>query len=182
MISNINTDNSQAGEPASKNKFIEPFKTSIKKLIVNSVFKGYNSSLIIKSKISFLPNFFKNISGLLIGLILSIVMYSSDAQTILSDYTNLDVVFFTIGGIIGTMTALVLSLSILPIQRASEALSETVIKFYTSDKKSFIIFFLLVLFCVLSFVFGIDFLVKIKIEKLFPIEIIFIATSFDIIR
>ena len=185
MPSNYNTENGQMGDPASNSKFIESLDKSIsflRKLFVNSTFKAFNRFLIVTSKTLVLINYLKNISGFFIGIVFSIILYSSYSQNVLSNYSELDVVFFTIGGIIGTMTALVLSLSILPVQRASEVFSQTVIRFYTDDNKTFAIFFLLVLFCVLSFILGLNLSANVRIEKLFPIEIIILASTFDLIR
>lgn len=121
-------------------------------------------------------------AGTIIGLLATSFLYTPYAQNILGKYENLYPAFMAIGGIIGTMLALVLSLSIIPIQRATEVFTPSIINAYKTDRVTLFIFSLLILFCVGSFTFGVDGITGVPTSKVFPLAILCLATSLDLLR
>ncbi len=118
----------------------------------------------------------------IVGLIFSGVLYCLAAQRIISDFKNLDTIFIAIGGMIGTMLALVFSLSIIPIQRAVETFTPSIVKLYREDRIAQIIFVAVSAICLLSFIFAIDGVNKLIGPLLLFTEILIITTTLDLLR
>lgn len=88
-----------------------------------------------------------SIAGVVLGGILSF----SIPQKGLAGTENLTEIFIGAGALIGTMVALVLSLSIIPVQRAAEVFTPSIIRLFRQDRTTQFIFFTLGILCLLSF-------------------------------
>ena len=118
----------------------------------------------------------------ILGVLLAIILFSPFAQQAISQYKNVDTLFIAIGGMIGTMIALVFTLSIIPIQRAVETFSLSIAWMYRNDRVTQFIYIVLSLFCLLSFVLAIENIFQTKKSLLLPIGIFVVAVTFDMLR
>ena len=116
------------------------------------------------------------------GVVLVACLYIPIAQYAITKFKNLDTIFIAIGGMIGTILALVFSLSIIPIQRAVETFSTSVTWLYRNDRTTQCIYIILAVFCLLSFAMSIDGIFNLQISKLLPVEIIMVAITLDLLR
>ncbi len=118
----------------------------------------------------------------ILGLLLAAYLYLPSSQDAIAKYKGLDTAFIAMGGMIGTMVALVFSLSILPIQRAVETFSPSISWLYRNDRITQVIYIALSTFCLLPFIMAVDNFVGIRAVKLFPIAIVVVAATFDLLR
>jgi hypothetical protein len=119
----------------------------------------------------------------ILGAFLAAALYHPLAQNAISKFKNIDVIFLAAGGMIGTMLALVFSLSIIPIQRAAETFTPSIIRLYRDDRITQFIFFSLAALCLISFIFAIDeVVIGLQSSTLLPIEIMSVAISLDLLR
>ena len=119
----------------------------------------------------------------LIAILLAVLLYLPASQKAIGEYRNIDAIFIAAGGMIGTIIALIFSLSIIVIQRAAETFTPFISRLYRDDRKTHLIFIVLVLLCVVSFLFAINGIVfAISQAKLLPIQIVLIALTYDLSR
>lgn len=117
------------------------------------------------------------------GGVLAIFLYTPSAQNTIEKFTHFDSLFPAAGALIGTIVAIVFSLSFIPVQRAAEAYSPSLASIYSSDNRVQSIFVALALFTVLSFVAPVDGIVGgVHPAKLLPLEVAAIAITFDLLR
>jgi hypothetical protein len=91
-------------------------------------------------------------------------------------------VHFTCALIIGSALALVLSLSIIPAQRAAEAFSPAILSLYAQDRSILIAFIILVVTTLLSVLLGTGFFPGLDIRYSIAAEFILLGFSFDALR
>jgi hypothetical protein len=119
----------------------------------------------------------------LISILVAALLYLPPSQKAITAYRNIDTIFIAAGGMIGTVIALIFSLSIIVVQRAAETFTPFITRLYREGRKTHTIFIVLVLFCVSSFLFSIDHLVfGISQPKLLPLQIVIIALTYDLSR
>jgi hypothetical protein len=123
-----------------------------------------------------------NCAASIFGLFILFILYMPLAQSVVGKISNLDAIFLAIGGLIGTILALVISLSIIPIQAAAESFSSSIIRLYREDKVTRYIFALLSIFCLISFLMAIGEAFGYAKAVLLPIAILFVAMSIDLLR
>lgn len=123
-----------------------------------------------------------NWAGTLIGCLFMAFLYTSSAQNAISNFEGISAVFVGAGGMIGTMLALVLTLSMAPLQRAAEVFTWSILRQYRNDAVSLLIFLLLSLFCMASFVLGARPVIGTHLEKVVPLELLVIGLSLDLLR
>jgi len=130
-----------------------------------------------------LDSLISNCAVSLVGLFSVIFILKQPAGThLLENINDISPIFLACGGLLGTMLALVVSISIIPIQQASENFTASIVQIYKEDRKTRLIFASLALLCLLSFlmVFGVD--LGYSKSELLLIQIIVIAISLDLIR
>jgi uncharacterized membrane protein len=119
----------------------------------------------------------------LIGFLLAVFLYLPKPREAISRFENIDTVFVAAGGMIGTIIALIISLSILAVQRAAETFTPLISRLYREDRRTHLLFIILVILCILSFIFSIKgVLWGLTQSELFPIQILFVALTFDLSR
>ncbi|MGH7793087.1 MAG: hypothetical protein ACREOB_12310, partial [Thermodesulfobacteriota bacterium] len=119
----------------------------------------------------------------ILGVIMAGALYYPAAQKAISEFKNLDTIFIAAGGMIGTILALVFSLSIIPIQRAVETFTPSITRLYRDDHVTQLIFIALAAFCLLSFIMAIDgIIIGLHGSTLLPIEIVIVAITLDLLR
>jgi hypothetical protein len=87
-----------------------------------------------------------------------------------------------LGATFGTILALVLTLSILPIQRAGEVWSPAIVRLYRHDSASGLVFAVFGLLCVGSFLFAIKGLAGLPVSAAFATAIALLGMSLDLLR
>jgi hypothetical protein len=119
----------------------------------------------------------------IIATFISLLLYLPASQTAIGRYRNIDTIFIAAGGMIGTVIALIFSLSIIVVQRAAETFTPFITQIYREDRKTHLIFIVLVLLCISSFLFSIDgILFGVTQAKLLPVQIMIIALTYDLSR
>jgi hypothetical protein len=119
----------------------------------------------------------------LIGAVITFVLYIPAVQRTIPTFSGYANVFIEVGGMFGTVIALVFSISILSVQRAAETFAPSISELYRQDRGTHIIYFVLVMLCLTSFVLSVDGIVGgLPHEKLFPLLVLGISLSFDLLR
>ena len=118
----------------------------------------------------------------IVGILTAVLLYTPFAQQAIMQYKNVDTLFIAIGGMLGTMIALVFTLSIIPIQRAIETFSPSVSWIYRNDRITQFIYIVLALFCLLSFLFAIENVIQVSKALLLPVGIAIVGAAFDLLR
>lgn len=117
-----------------------------------------------------------------VSVVISSILFLPYFQKIIMSAQNLSAIYLASGALIGTILALVVSLSILPIQKSVEIFTPSFTKIYRADKGLIVTFLFLSLFCILSFLFSVDNLLKIGNNFLFPIQILILGLSFQCVK
>ena len=164
------------------NKAADGISSQMKLFLYNLSVRVFKARSSTARWVNTITNYAGLFAGTIIGLLATSFLFTPYSQNIATNFDNLNTVFIAIGGIIGTMFALALSLSIIPIQRAAEIFTPSIIRLYKNDRVTLLIFVLLTLFCITSFILSIDGILPLGTEKLFPFGILFIACSLDLLR
>lgn len=100
------------------------------------------------------------------------------------DDPNLTVsgVHLTCAGIIGTALALVLTLSIVPAQRAAEAFSSAILKLYARDLRLQLVFASLSILALISLLFGTNWSFGISARYTLAVQIVALGAALDALR
>jgi hypothetical protein len=144
------------------NKYVNKIsKTTVSKenlsaMVGRSISKILKYYFFLDTKVRRLIYHFDSYIGLIIGLALFILLIFTNINDVIVIDGDLKSFFLAIGGLIGTMLALILTLSIIPIQKATEAFSPSVVNLYKNDSITRLIYFLLALFSISSFVASIN--------------------------
>ncbi len=123
-----------------------------------------------------------NVIVSLLGIAVAAFLFLPKNQNLLGHIESPNAIFLAIGGLIGTVLALVFSLSIIPIQNAAANLTQSVIKLYSRDRLSKYIFSTLSIFCLSSFLMVFGNSMGISKPILLTVDFLFIAFSFDLLR
>ncbi|HYR75928.1 MAG TPA: hypothetical protein VEM96_08800 [Pyrinomonadaceae bacterium] len=135
------------------------------------------------AQISNFTNVPKSLVITLIGALLAALLYLPSSQRLISQYRSIDTIFIAAGGMIGTIIALIFSLSIIVVQRAAETFTPFITRLYREDWKTHLIFVVLVVLCLISFLFSIDGIAfGLTQTRLLPIQIVIIALTYDLSR
>lgn len=118
----------------------------------------------------------------ILGILMASILYLPSAQQAIAQFNNVDTILIAMGGMIGTMIALVFTLSIIPIQRAVETFSPSVTWMYRNDRVTQFIYIVLALFCLLSFLLAIENVIQVNKALLLPVGIAIVGASFDLLR
>lgn len=123
-----------------------------------------------------------NYAVFILGVILAAGLAHPRLQQTVGQSQNLDAIFVASGGLIGTMLALVFSLSIIPVQRAAESFTPSVLRLYSKDRVTQTIFVILAIFCLVSFIMAAGGFVGLEARSLVPVQIFVIAAALDLLR
>ena len=118
----------------------------------------------------------------ILGILMASSLYLPTAQQAITQFNNVDTLLIAIGGMLGTMIALVFTLSVIPIQRAVETFSPSVTWMYRNDRVTQFIYIVLALFCLLSFLLAIENVLHVNKALLLPVGIAIVGASFDLLR
>lgn len=98
------------------------------------------------------------------------------------NFQPLESVLAQLGATYGAILALVLTLSIIPIQRAAEAWSSSIIRLYRRDYATHITFVWLGVFCVASFALAVRGLFSVRVSVVFALSLAVLGISLDMLR
>jgi hypothetical protein len=118
----------------------------------------------------------------LAGVVLAAALLDPTAQEALQRFQNYHDVFIAAGGLIGTMLALIFSLSIIPVQRAVETFTGSIARLYREDGATQFIFVLLAMLSLSSFAMAVNGIGRLQGATLFPAQIVILACALDLLR
>jgi len=110
------------------------------------------------------------------------VFYFPAARAALDAYQAVDTILISLGATFGTILALVLTLSIIPVQRAGDVWSPSIIRLYRRDKLTHFTFIILGIFCAASFLLSVTGLVGISSSVVLVTAIVVLGLSLDLLR
>lgn len=116
------------------------------------------------------------------GVLLAGWLCTPFAQRAAGHFEALDTVFLAAGGMIGAIMALVFSLSMIPIQRATEIFGPPTASLYSGDRATQRMLLFMALACLVSFVLAVEGVVGLPRRALLPVEIILVAVTLDLVR
>lgn len=110
-------------------------------------------------------------------------LYTNNAQDILASSSFLPTILITIGSTLITILILTISIAIIPIQHSIDSFSKSISYLYRNDKFNILIFILISLFALFSFISSIDgIFFSIKASILFPINLTTVGITLDLLR
>lgn len=116
-----------------------------------------------------------------VAIALAMIMFSP-IKAHIAAFDSLEAILTQMGATYGTILALALSLSITPIQRASEVWSPSVIRLYKNDLATQITVVVLGVLCVASFSFGVKSLSGMPVHAVLAFFIATLGMSLDLLR
>lgn len=117
-----------------------------------------------------------------VGMFIAFIFYHLDSQAGADGLRNMNVISTAAGGLIGTMLALVVTLSMIPIQRAVESFSPSVTRLYQMDWMTQGLFVFLAVLSLGSFAIAVYESSGGRGAILIPTQVAIIAIAFDLLR
>ncbi len=114
--------------------------------------------------------------------LVSLVAYFPRHRRILTELPSPRDIQLAVGALIGTILTLGFSLSIIPVQRAAEVYTPTIVRLFRESRNIRYPFLALLSLCLLSFGSVLSPLVAIKPNDTIPILIVFLAIALDLLR
>ena len=105
-----------------------------------------------------------------------------EVRKVVNDFKPLEGILAQLGATFGTILALVLTLSITPIQRAGEVWSPSIIRLYRRDRATHVSFVTLGIFCIACFVFAIRGLAGIQVSVALAGAVLMLGIGLDLLR
>ncbi len=109
-------------------------------------------------------------------------LYFPTSQKALADFKATEAVFTSLGATFGTILALVLTLSIIPIQRAGEVWSPSIMRLYRRDRLTHITFIVLGILCAVSFMLAVNGVSGVSVSIVMATAIVALGLSLDLLR
>ncbi len=97
-------------------------------------------------------------------------------------FQPLEAVLSQLGATYGTILALVLTLSIIPIQRAAEVWSPSIVRLYRRDPVTYVTFVALGVFCAASFLLTVRGLFPVPVSVVLALSLSVLGISLDLLR
>lgn len=97
-------------------------------------------------------------------------------------FQPLEAILSQLGATYGTILALVLTLSFIPIQRASEVWSPSIVRLYRQDTVTYITFVALGIFCIASFMLAVRGLGGVPVSVVLALSLAILGISLDMLR
>ena len=119
----------------------------------------------------------------LVGLaIAGSILLIPSVRLVANDFEAVETVFTALGATYGTILALVLTLSIIPIERAGEAWSASIVRLYRHDRGTYITFVWLGVCCVASFLLAVRGLASLRVSVVVAACFVVLGISLDMLR
>ena len=103
-------------------------------------------------------------------------------RTAVDQFESIETVLTGLGATYGTILALVLTLSIIPIQRAGESWSASILRLYRRDKVTHVTFVSLGVLCVTSFALAVGGLPQLPVSFILAASFALLGVSLDLLR
>lgn len=117
------------------------------------------------------------------GLIVAFgLLYFRSLRTVADEFHPIETIFAQLGATYGMILALVLTLSIIPIQRAGEVWSTSVVRLYRRDPVTYLSFVVLGIFCITCFAFAVRGLAGIPVSIALAGALATLGFSLDLLR
>ena len=116
-----------------------------------------------------------------LAVALSMVLIPS-VRFVADQFEPVETVFTALGATYGTILALVLTLSIIPVERAGEAWSASIVRLYRHDRGTYITFVWLGVCCVASFLLAVLGLANLRVSVVLAACLVVLGISLDVLR
>lgn len=110
------------------------------------------------------------------------VLFVPQFRSVADGFTTSEAILSQLGATYGTILALVLTLSIIPIQRAGEVWSSSIVRIYRSDPVTYSTFVMLGVFCAASFLFSVHGIAGISVSIVLAFSLAMLSISLDVLR
>jgi hypothetical protein len=110
------------------------------------------------------------------------ILFVPTVRMVVDGFKQIESVLAQLGATFGTILALVLTLSIIPVQRAGEVWSPSIVRLYRRDPATHVTFILLGMCCVLCFTVSIRGIVPTGASLIVSFTLLALGTSIDILR
>jgi hypothetical protein len=110
------------------------------------------------------------------------VLFVPMFRNVADSFIPSEAILSQLGATYGTILALVLTLSIIPIQRAGEVWSSSIVRIYRGDPVTYITFVLLGVFCAASFLFSVHGIAGISVSIVLAFSLAMLSISLDMLR
>lgn len=114
--------------------------------------------------------------------IASSILFTPQLRSATDNFQPLEAILSQLGATYGTILALVLTLSIIPIQRAGEVWSPSIIRLYRENPATYVTFVALSIFCLTSFLFAVRGLAGMPVSMVLAFSFAILSITFDILR
>ena len=119
----------------------------------------------------------------LVGLaIAGCILFIPSVRLVTDDFEAAETVLTALGATYGTILALVLTLSVIPIERAGEAWSASIVRLYRHDRGTYITFVWLGVCCAASFLFAVLGLSSLRGSVVLAACFVVLGISLDVLR
>ena len=110
------------------------------------------------------------------------VLLSPQLRAVADQFQPLEAILSQLGATYGTILALVLTLSLIPIQRAGEVWSPSIVRLYRRDPVTYVTFVALGVFCAASFLLSVRGLAGMPVSIVLAFSLAILGISLDMLR
>ena len=110
------------------------------------------------------------------------ILIVSQLRATVDSFQPLEAVLSQLGATYGTILALVLTLSIIPIQRAAEVWSPSIVRLYRRDPVTYVTFVTLGVCCAASFLLAVRGLFPVPVSVVMALSLAVLGVSLDMLR
>lgn len=120
--------------------------------------------------------------SLFASAIAATVLLVSQLRSTADAFQPLEAILSQLGATYGTILALVLTLSIIPVQRAAEVWSSSIVRLYRRDPATYVTFVALGVCCAASFVLAVRGLAALPVSMVLAFSLSVLGISLDVLR
>ena len=160
----------------------QPIGMRLRAWLLTQFLKSFRVQLIIAPKLGYVGRLLHNILFSVLGTLIALGLtyyLESRLRLVLSDISALCIAS---GAVIATIMALVFSLSIIPIQRASETLTPAIGSLHRINRTTRFIFVVLGILSLLSFLLPTISALGIQASLSLAIQVMMLSAAFDLVR
>ncbi len=161
--------------------FVRRFRAAKKRVVSDFTLLALKARFWVQIRLRKALIFGSNWIATTAGLLLAVVFAVTLPQTALSDL-KVSEVHLASAGIIGTALALVLSLSIVPAQKAADVFSPAILRLYARDRTTLVVFVLLSCAALLSLLFGTGWMFSLSARYSLAAQLVLLGLSLDALR
>lgn len=110
------------------------------------------------------------------------LLFVPQARSVVDAFQPLEAILSQLGATYGTILALVLTLSIIPIQRAGEVWSPSIVRLYRRDPVTYVTFVALGVLCATSFLLAVRGLAGMPVSIVMAFSLAILGVSLDMLR